>query len=116
MKQMLFFGLAVLTVSVFSFFSSSKKAAVAAAPATNCETNVAKLVTACCSPCYIPAKGGNKLALKTNSAVRDNIDAVIARIEKNPGDKGFVLFKNDKLSGGMIAVLKERKADGLTVK
>ena len=115
MQQMLFFGLAVLTITVFSFCSSCEKAAVAVEPATNYETKVAKLVTGHRSACHIPAKGVNKLALNTCSAVWDNIVAVIARIEKNPGEKGFMPFKNDKLPGVTTAVLKERKAGGITV-
>ena len=115
MQQMLFFGLAVLTVTIFSFCSSGEKAAVAVVPATNYVTKVAKLVTGHYSACHIPAKGVNKLALITCSAVWDNIIAVIARIEKNSGEKGFMPFKNDKIPGGTTAVLKERKAGGITV-
>ena len=115
MKQTLFVGLTIITVTIFSFCSSSKKAAATLAPTTY-ETHVAQLVTTHCSPCHIPAKGGNKLALDNYSTLKENIDSVIARIEKNPGEKGFMPFKKAKLSASTIAVFKQWKADGLTTR
>lgn len=115
MKQFLFVGLTLFTVSVFSFCASSKKAVATVAPTTY-EANVAQLVTANCSPCHIPAKGGNKLALDTYVAVKENIDSVIARIERHPGERGFMPFKRARLSDSTITVFKQWKTDGLTAK
>jgi mono/diheme cytochrome c family protein len=115
MKQFLFVGLTVFTVSVFSFCGSSKKAVATVAPTTY-EVHVAQLVTANCSPCHIPAKGGNKLALDTYVAVKENVDSVIARIVKHPGEKGFMPFKRARLSDSTIAVFKQWKTDGLIAK
>ncbi len=115
MKQLLFVGLTMITVTVFSYCSASKKANASMAPTTY-EANVAQLVTANCSPCHIPAKGGKKLALDTYDALKTNIDSVIVRIEKHPGEKGFMPFKKTRLSDSTIAVFKQWKADGLAVK
>lgn len=115
MKPFLFVALTLITISVFSFCTSTKKAAVAVAPLTY-ERNVEQLVTTNCSPCHIPAKGGNKLALDTYVAVKDNIDSVIARIEKHPGEKGFMPFKRARLSDSTIAIFKQWKTDGLTAR
>ncbi len=115
MKQFVFAALTVITVSIFSFCSASKKSAATLAPTTY-EAHVAQLVTANCSPCHIPAKGGNKLALDSYAAVKENIDSVIARIEKHPGEKGFMPFKRARLSDSTIAVFKQWKTDGLTAR
>lgn len=88
---------------------------MAPAPVTY-EANVQKLVVANCSPCHIPASGGNKLALDTYEGVSKNIDDIINRIEKNPTDRGFMPFKHAKLSDSTINVFKQWKADGLAAK
>jgi hypothetical protein len=116
MKQFLFVALSVSTALVFSYCSSSKKASAKVIPPVTYEANIQELVTANCSPCHIPAKGGNKLALDNADAVTKNIDAVINRIELNPGERGFMPFKRAKLSDSTIAVFKQWKKDGLKAK
>lgn len=119
MKQFLFVAFSLSTVLVFSYCSSSKKTAVAKpalVPVLNYETNIQALVLANCSPCHIPAKGGNKLALDNYESVKNNIDAVISRIELNAGERGFMPMKRAKLSDSTIAVFKQWKTDGLAGK
>jgi hypothetical protein len=112
MKRFTLLALIITSVTVFSYCSSSKKAA-AKVPLLTYEANVHQLVTDKCSPCHIPSKGGNKLALDTYDALKNNIDPVIDRISKMPGERGFMPFKHAKLSDSTINVFKQWKADGL---
>lgn len=119
MKQFFFVGLTLCTAMFFSYCSSSKKASAAkpvAVAKLNYESNVQHLVTENCSPCHIPAKGGHKLALDTYDALKINIDDIISRIEKNPGERGFMPMKGSKLSDSTINVFKQWKTDGLDAK
>jgi hypothetical protein len=104
--------LLVLTSVIFSYCHGSKKA-TASAPKLTYQNNIQTLIAANCSPCHIPAKGGNKKPFDTYAAAQENIDAMIARIELNPTDKGFMPFKKPKLSDSTIAVFKQWKTDGL---
>ena len=115
MKRFSLLALIITAVTVFSYCSSSKKAAVKV-PLLTYEANIQHLVTEKCSPCHIPSKGGNKLALDNFDAVKNNIDSVIARIELAPGQKGFMPFKKAKLSDSTINAFKQWKADGLAAK
>ncbi len=104
--------LLVLTSVIFSYCHSSKKA-TATVPKLTYQNDIQTLIAANCSPCHIPAKGGNKKAFDTYAAAQENIDAMISRIELNPADKGFMPFKKPKLSDSTIAVFKQWKTDGL---
>ena len=96
---------------VFQFCSSSKKAVKQPEKLTYVG-NVQSLVAANCTPCHFPPKG-NKKPLDTYLAVKTNIDDMIARIEKNPSDRGFMPFKHPKLSDSTINVFVQWKKDGL---
>ena len=114
MKRFTLLALIIVSVTVFSYCSSSKK--TAKVPLLTYETNIQQLVTEKCSPCHIPSKGGNKLPLDSYDAVKNNIDSVIGRITRMPGEKGFMPFKRPKLSDSTILVFKQWKADGLGAK
>jgi nitrate/TMAO reductase-like tetraheme cytochrome c subunit len=117
MKIVQFTLIAFAAISVFSYCSSSKNTAKPVIPvASTYENNIQQLVVANCSPCHIPAKGGNKLALDNYEGVSKNIDNIISRIEKNPTDRGFMPFKREKLSDSAINVFKQWKQDGLLAK
>lgn len=113
MKKFVFFS-ALAVAAVFQFCSSSKKAQRAVAKTTYA-ANVQPTIQASCSPCHIPPQGRVK-ALNTYEAAKDNIDESIARINKNPGDKGFMPFKHPKLPDSTIAVFVKWKEDGLIEK
>ena len=113
MKKLIVSGLAFSAVLLFSYCSSSKKAA--SKPLTY-ESNLMAVISGKCTPCHIPDKGGRVKPLNTYDAVRTDIDEMIRRIELNPGDKGFMPFKHDKLNDSTIAVFKQWKADGLIEK
>lgn len=97
---------------VLQFCSSSKNAAKKQPGKLTYTANVQSLIAANCSPCHFPPKG-NKKPLDTYFSVTANIDSIINRIQKNPGDKGFMPFKHPKLSDSTINVLVQWKKDGL---
>jgi len=116
MKKLLVLALFLMTLTVFQYCSSSKKSTTkttAKVPAKlNYTKNVQALVVANCSPCHFPPKG-NKLPLATYASVKDNIDDILSRIQKNPTDRGFMPFKHAKLADSTINVFVKWKADGL---
>lgn len=111
MKHMLVVFLLLGGVTLLVNCTASKKAVTP--PKVTYAANVEQLVVANCSPCHIPAKGGKKLSLDNAGAVKANIDDIIARIEKHPGEKGFMPFKKARLSDSAINVFKQWKADGM---
>ena len=119
MKRYSVLFLLVVTVFVFSYCSSSKKAAASAAetPKLAYESSIQTLIVGNCSPCHIPEKGGRKKAYDTFANVKTDIDEIVRRIELDPHEKGFMPFKKTaKLSDSTIAVFKQWKADGLLEK
>ena len=103
-------------VFVFSYCSSSKKAAKAESPKVAYENSIQTLVVGNCSPCHIPEKGGKKKAYDNFANVKSDIDDIIRRIEMEPHERGFMPFKKEKLSDSTIAVFKKWKEDGLLEK
>jgi hypothetical protein len=110
MKKMIVI-VSLLVVALFQFCSSGKKAQVAI-PKVTYTANVQPLIVMNCSPCHIPPKG-NKEALNTYETAKSNLDSMIARMQKNPDEKGFMPFKHPKLSDSTINVFVQWKADGL---
>src|SRR4030095_9905526 len=105
-KIYLFAGIAILTLGL-TYCSSSKKAAKAAAavPKTTYTANLSTVIAGNCSPCHIPAKGGNKKPYDNYANVKADIDEIIRRIELNPTDKGFMPFKKpQKMAADTIAI------------
>lgn len=94
----------ILTATLFAYCSSSRKAA--STSAVNYVADIQPLVESKCAPCHFPDKGGKKLALDNYHALSLNINEVIRRIQLNPGEKGFMPMKHDKLSDSAINVFK----------
>lgn len=113
MKKILLLCSILTTVILFSNCGASKKAQTVTVPKMTYDNNIQTLVMNHCSPCHIPAKGGNKEPLDGYEKVKTNIDEILRRIELNPGEKGYMPFKKAKLSDSTIAVFKLWKADGL---
>ena len=111
MKIYFVFALLIAAV-VFSNCHSTKKAA-SESPKLSFENDVHALVTANCSPCHIPEKGGRMPAFDSYEKVKTNIDSIIARIELQPGQKGFMPFKRARLSDSTINVFKQWRAGGM---
>ena len=109
-KIYVFAGMAVLALGL-TYCSSSKKAAKV--PKTTYTENLSTVIAGNCSPCHIPAKGGNKKPYDNYANVKHDIDSMIRRIELNPTDRGFMPFKKtEKLPADVIAVFKKFKEDG----
>ena len=113
-------GVISLSVIVFAGCHSKKKAMTE--PTANAATNpsavsyavnVKSIVASNCSPCHIPAQGGNKKALDTYDGLKTNIDDAIRRISLNPTDMGFMPFKHAKLSDSTVAVFRQWRDAGM---
>ena len=104
--------LLVLLIGVFQFCSSSKKAQGATMAKTTYATNVQPIIQASCSPCHIPPQGRAK-PLNTYDAAKANADDIIARVGRNPEDKGFMPMKHPKLADSTISVFVKWKEGGL---
>ncbi|HEU0065554.1 MAG TPA: cytochrome c, partial [Flavisolibacter sp.] len=73
--------------------------------------NVQNIIVTKCSPCHFPPKG-NKKPFDSYTAVKTNIDDIIARVQRNPGDKGFMPAMHPKLPDSTINVLIAWKNNG----
>jgi hypothetical protein len=114
MKRYLTLISILLTALVLSYCSASKRAASSAPAKLTYSNDLKSVVDANCSPCHIPAKGGNKKAYDNIGNIRTDIDEMVRRIELNPGDRGFMPFrKAHKLPDSTITVFKQWKADGM---
>ena len=113
MKKLLILSLAT-GMFVFQYCSPSKKAHKEPAK-TSFETGVLPIISANCTPCHVPPNGKSGI-LNNYDAAKKHIDEIIARISKNPGEKGFMPFKHNKLSDSTIQVFVKWKNDGLLEK
>jgi len=111
-------GVIGFSVIVFAGCHSKKKAMTETAntatnpSAVSYSVNMKSIVADNCSPCHIPAKGGNKKALDNYDGLKSSIDDAIRRIELNPGDKGFMPAMHAKLSDSTIAIFKQWRDAG----
>ena len=96
-------GVISLSVIVFAGCHSKKKAMTE--PAANAAANpsavsyavsVKSIVATNCSPCHIPAQGGNKKALDNYDALKANIDDAIRRICIKPHRYGIYAVQTCK--------------------
>lgn len=103
------------TVFLFSNCHTQKKGMASTSPIATVTyaSAVKSVVAANCTPCHIPANGGNKTPLDTYDNLKANIDNVIHRIQLNPTDKGFMPFKHAKLSDSTIAVFTQWRDAGM---
>ena len=110
MKKLFLFILFLVTVIVFEFCSGSKKAQKTA-PVVSYATNVQPVVAVNCSPCHVGSNARQK-NLGSYDAVKNNIDDIVSRIQKNPDEKGFMPFKHSKLPDSTIQVFVNWRANG----
>jgi len=115
MKKLYISSIIVMMAVFFSYCHTAKKAAAAPAALTY-EANIQPIIVGSCSPCHIPAKGGNKEAYDNYANVKKDIDNILRRVQLNPDEKGFMPMKHPKLSDSTIAVLKQWKESGLAEK
>jgi hypothetical protein len=118
MKKLTFTTLVVLLSALFfTYCSSSRKAASTSTSSTKKATvtysaHLMPLIEGKCSPCHIPAKGGNKTAFDNVGNVRDNIDEIIRRVQLDPADPKFMPRKKTPLSKEEIDMFKTWKSEG----
>jgi len=105
----------LLTAVLFFQFCSSGKKAASAPPPVTFEKDILPVVQASCAPCHITGQGKKK-SLDSYAASKEYADDIIARIQKNPGERGFMPMRNPKLSDSTIALFTGWKKDGLLEK
>lgn len=110
MQKLVLFVLVTL-VTVFQFCTSSKKAALEKRKVTYAK-NVEPIIQASCSPCHIAGKGKSEV-LSTYESAKAHADEMIVRVQKNPGEKGFMPLRHPKLPDSTIHVFVKWKEDGL---
>lgn len=119
MRKTIFFTIIFSIALIFTYCSSSRRASASATEPVklNFENHMSTVIQSNCSPCHIPAKGGNKKAFDNYTNVKTDIDEMLRRIQLNPGEKGFMPFrKQERLSDSVIAVFKQWKDDGMLEK
>ncbi|HJS55897.1 MAG TPA: hypothetical protein VJ765_15195 [Chitinophagaceae bacterium] len=115
MKKIYVFAVMIILTVSLTYCSSSRKATASAAevPKATYAASLAPIIAAKCSPCHIPAKGGNKKPYDNYANVKTDIDSILRRINLNPADKGFMPFKKtQKIAADTIAVFQKFKEDG----
>jgi uncharacterized membrane protein len=118
MKKLLvpFIALGVLAFAACSKKASPSKSEPSKVAATTYDGSVHALIQAKCSPCHITSKGGRKADFDSYGAAMKYGSDMVARIEKDPTERGFMPFKNPKLSADEIAVFKKWVAGGMAEK
>jgi len=119
MKKFLILAVVVCTaVILFSNCHTTKKSTSSTNSQTNTTAtvtysgNLQSIIATKCSPCHIPARGGNKKPLDTYDHLKESIVDAIRRIQLNPSDPGFMPFRNAKLSEDTIAVFTQWRDAG----
>jgi hypothetical protein len=92
---------------VLQFCTGPKKASTKA-PSITYVGNIQPIVVNSCSPCHIPPQG-NKKPYNTYASVKADIDEIINRIQRNPGEKGFMPQRHPKLSDSTINLFVQWK-------
>lgn len=115
MKKM-FFALSIAGLAIFAACAKKNNPAKTKVVATTYTMDVAPLIQAKCSPCHLPSRGGKKASFEDHaSAIKYGAD-MVTRIQLNPGERGFMPFKNSKLSAEEIAVFKKWVDGGMLEK
>jgi len=112
-------SVAPVLFTLLFFAGCSKKTApakTAAEPpkpkATSYVADVQPLIMMKCVPCHVPSKGGFKTNFENYTAAQKYAAEMVSRIQRNPGEKGFMPFKNPKLTEAEINVFKKWVSDG----
>ena len=114
-KYLLFLGIVSTALVFFANCTGPKKNKTSKMASTSAVTyagNLKAVVAMRCSPCHIPSAGGNKKALDSYDNLKGSIGDVINRIQMNPGDRGFMPFRNAKLGADTIAMFTQWRDAG----
>ena len=106
--------LIIASAIIFQFCATTQKTTSKKAMATKVTyaSSIQPLLVKNCSPCHFPPEG-NKEPLNTYMTAKNEIDDIIERIKRNPGEKGFMPARHPKLSDSTINVFVQWKAEGL---
>ncbi len=79
------------------------------------QTDIAPVMEIHCAPCHFPDRGGQKKPLNTYQAMKENVDAVLFRVQLAPTDEKFMPFRSKKepLSDSLIQVIKLWRDQGM---
>jgi len=111
MKKFVISGFVLVSV-LFQFCTGTKKAASPKPePVVSYTRDIAPIVAVSCAPCHIPGQG-NKKPYDTYSSVKMDIDNILTRIQKNPGERGFMPARKEKLSDEQIQMFIKWKESG----
>lgn len=103
------FVIACLFTATLIFAACAKKntaTKTATETTTTFNSAVSPLLQAKCAPCHFPSKGGNKASFEDYASTMKHGAEILERIQRNPGERGFMPFKHDKLSAEEIALVK----------
>ena len=116
MKKIAFI-LMMLGITVFTACSEKSKATkTPKVIPTNYVTDITPLIQAKCAPCHLPSKGGFKANFENYESAKKYGTEMLARVQLNPGDRGFMPFKHEKLSAEEIVLIKKWVDQGLLEK
>jgi hypothetical protein len=113
----------LMCAMLMQFCSSSKKMATSdkapSAPQKATATvfyqrDIMPIMQASCAPCHFPEKG-KKLPLDTYAAVKQNIDAILYRVQLSPSESKFMPLDSKKppFTPEQIQLLKQWKKEGM---
>jgi hypothetical protein len=74
------------------------------------------LIQAKCSPCHVPSKGGNKANFENYESAKKYGADILARVQLNPGERGFMPMRHEKLTADEIVIIKKWNEQGLLEK
>jgi hypothetical protein len=113
------FTFILMLIAVTLFAACSKKSnpgkTVKVIPTTYA-VDIMPLVQAKCTPCHLPSKGGNKTNFENYESAKKYAADMLARVQLNTTDRGFMPFKHEKLPAEEIAVIKKWVDQGLLEK
>lgn len=113
----IFFVLTIVTVAIFA--ACSKKNNPGKTPKEIPVTytiDVSPLIQAKCTPCHLPSRGGKKANFETYESARTYGADMVTRIQLNPGERGFMPFKHEKLPAAEIVLFKKWVEQGMLEK
>ena len=97
----------LLGAVVFAACAKKNTASKTTEKHTTYTAEVFPLIQMKCSPCHLPSKGGNKADFENYSSTMKHGAEILERIQLNPGERGFMPFKHEKLTAEEIAVIKK---------
>ena len=110
----------VLTVIIVTLFAAcSQKNSASKTPKvipTTYTTDMMPLIQAKCSPCHVPSKGGNKANFENYESAKKYGADILARVQLNPGERGFMPMRHEKLTADEIVIIKKWNEQGLLEK